>query len=48
MMEKMMMNKKVPFLYYFGRTILGPIFKWYYNPTIICKENIPILNNTTI
>mgnify|MGYP004545076357 CR=1 FL=1 len=36
-----MMNKKVPFLYYFGRTILGPIFKWYYNPTIIGKENIP-------
>ncbi len=36
-----MMNKKVPFLYYFGRAILGPIFKWYYHPTIIGKENIP-------
>lgn len=35
------MNKKVPFLYYFGKTILGPIFKLYYNPKIIGKENIP-------
>ena len=24
-----------------GRFILGPIFKWYYKPTIIGKENIP-------
>ena len=23
------------------RPILGPIFKWYYHPTIIGKENIP-------
>lgn len=37
----MMMTKKVPFLYYFGRTLLGPIFKWYYHPQIIGKENIP-------
>ena len=37
----MMMNKKVPFLYKFGRFILGPIFKFYYTPTIIGKENIP-------
>ena len=36
------MNKKVPFLYYFGRAILGPIFKLYYHPTIIGKENIPL------
>lgn len=36
-----MMNKKVPFLYRFFKFILGPIFKWYYNPTIIGKENIP-------
>lgn len=36
-----MMNKKVPFLYYVGRAILGPIFKIYYNPKIIGKENIP-------
>lgn len=32
---------KMPFLYRLGRFILGPIFKWYYNPTIIGKENIP-------
>ena len=37
-----MMNKKVPFLYKFGKVILGPIFKWYYHPTIIGKENIPV------
>ncbi len=36
-----MMNRKVPFLYKFGKLILGPIFKWYYHPTIIGKENIP-------
>ncbi len=36
-----MMNKKVPFLYKFGKLILGPIFKWYYHPTIIGAENIP-------
>ncbi len=35
-----MMNK-MPILYRIGRFILGPIFKWYYNPTIIGKENIP-------
>ncbi|MCI9234003.1 MAG: 1-acyl-sn-glycerol-3-phosphate acyltransferase [Bacilli bacterium] len=35
------MNKKVPFLYKFGKLILGPIFKWYYHPTIIGAENIP-------
>lgn len=35
-----MMNK-MPFLYRIGRFILGPFFKWYYNPTIIGKENIP-------
>lgn len=32
---------KMPWLYKFGRIILGPIFKLYYNPTIIGKENIP-------
>lgn len=37
----MMMNEKVPFLYKFGKFILSPIFKFYYNPTIIDKENIP-------
>ena len=35
-----MMNK-TPILYRVGRFILGPIFKWYYKPTIIGKENIP-------
>lgn len=32
---------KMPWLYRIGRFILGPIFKWYYHPTIIGKENIP-------
>lgn len=36
-----MMNHKVPILYRIGRTILGPIFKLYYNPKVIGKENIP-------
>lgn len=35
------MNKKVPLLYKIGKLLLGPIFKWYYHPTIIGKENIP-------
>ena len=35
------MNKNVPLLYKVAKIILGPIFKWYYNPTIIGKENIP-------
>lgn len=32
---------KMPILYRVGRLILGPIFKLYYNPTIIGKGNIP-------
>lgn len=32
---------KMPILYRIGRFILGPFFKWYYNPKIIGKENIP-------
>lgn len=32
---------KMPILYRIGRFVLGPFFKWYYNPTIIGKENIP-------
>lgn len=32
---------KTPILYKVGRLILGPIFKLYYNPKIIGKENIP-------
>lgn len=37
----MNLTSKIPFLYRFGRFILGPIFKFYYNPKIIGKENIP-------
>lgn len=36
-----MMNSKTPLLYTISKIILGPIFKLYYNPTIIGKENIP-------
>ena len=32
---------KTPFLYKLSKIILGPIFKLYYNPKIIGKENIP-------
>lgn len=35
------MKNKMPPLYRIGRLILGPIFKFYYHPTIIGKENIP-------
>ena len=35
------MNHKLPFFYYLCKAILGPIFKFYYHPTIIGKENIP-------
>lgn len=35
------MMSKMPALYRIGRFILSPIFKLYYNPTIIGKENIP-------
>lgn len=31
---------KTPFLYRLGKIVLGPLFKLYYNPTIIGKENI--------
>lgn len=36
------MNKEVPFLYKLGKFLLKPIFKFYYNPTIIGQENIPL------
>ena len=36
-----MMNKN-PMFYKIFKFILGPIFKLYYNPTIIGKENIPV------
>ena len=38
----MNMNKKVPFLYKFGKFLFTPIFRFYYNPKIIGKENIPL------
>lgn len=34
------MNKKVPLLYYIGKIVLAPIFRFYYRPIIIGKENI--------
>ena len=37
----MNLNKKLPFLYHFGKFILTPLFKFYYRPKIIDKENIP-------
>ena len=42
------MNKKVPFFYYFGKFILSPIFKFYYNPKVIGKELIPEKGNILI
>lgn len=36
-----MMNKN-PFCYRLFKIILGPIFKLYYNPKVIGKENIPV------
>ena len=36
-----MEKAKVPVGYKIARGVLGPIFKLYYNPTIIGKENIP-------
>ena len=35
------MNKKPTLFYRMCRVILGPVFKFYYRPTIIGKENIP-------
>lgn len=35
------MSKK-SYFYYFAKFILAPIFKFYYNPKIIGKENIPL------
>ena len=34
-------NSKCPLLYQIGKIVLGPIFKWYYKPTIVNKEYIP-------
>ena len=35
------MNKDCPLLYKISKIVLGTIFKLYYNPTFIGKENIP-------
>ncbi|MBE6158196.1 MAG: 1-acyl-sn-glycerol-3-phosphate acyltransferase [Firmicutes bacterium] len=35
------MSKDKMYIYKMLKPILGPIFKFYYNPTIIGKENIP-------
>ncbi len=45
-----MMNNynKMPWLYKTGKAILGPIFKGYYRPIIIGKENIPEKGNAII
>ena len=37
-----MMNKKLPFLYYVGRFLLTPFFKFYYKPNIINKEYLDV------
>ena len=37
----MTMKYKMPFLYRFGRFTLTPLFKFYYRPKVIGKENIP-------
>ncbi len=37
----MTMKHKMPFLYRTGRFLLTPLFKFYYKPTVIGKENIP-------
>lgn len=42
-----MMNKS-PFIYRIGRTILGPIFKFYYHPVIKGKENLQISGSKII
>ena len=36
-----MMKHRMPVLYRVGRFLLSPLFKFYYNPKIIGKENIP-------
>ena len=37
----MTMKRKMPLLYKYGKFFLTPLFKFYYNPTVIGKENIP-------
>ena len=44
----MTMKHKMPFLYRTGRFLLTPLFKFYYNPTVIGKENIPLDGSVVI
>lgn len=37
-----MMNRRLPFLYYFLRGLLSPLFKWYYNLNVINKEYLNV------
>ena len=39
---------KMPWLYKIGRTILGPIFMWYYNPKVINKEVLDTIEGPTL
>ena len=41
-----MMNKKMPLFYRFNRVFLGFIFKLYYNPKLIGKENNNLIEVT--
>lgn len=44
----MMMKRKIPLLYRISKLILGPLFKFYYNPKIINKDYIPKDGNIII
>ena len=39
---------KMPFLYWLGRLILGPIFMWLYNPKVINKEVLDTIDGPTL
>ncbi len=39
---------RMPIVYRLGRFLLGPIFKFYYNPKIIGKNNIPKVGSILI
>ena len=47
-MSKNENKEKMPWIYAVGKTILGPIFKAYYRPTIIGIENLPKEGNCII
>ena len=42
------MNSKAPILYKISKVVLGPIFKWYYKPTINNKQYIPLEGSIVI